>query len=100
MKKIDTEAHFWTADFVDYLRARTETPRQEVVDDNLRRLYYDGSTPELVLTHGDRLEDNLLELGEARLAHMDELGIDMQILSLSGPSVEQFAPKDAFAQAK
>jgi predicted TIM-barrel fold metal-dependent hydrolase len=100
LAKIDTEAHFWTPGFVSYLRERTDTPRQEVVDDNRRRLYYDGSTPDLVLTHGDRLEDNLLELGEARLAHMDELGIDIQILSLSGPSVEQFAPEDALSQAK
>lgn len=99
MRKIDVEAHFWTDEFVRYLRANKGTPRQEVVDDKRRRLWYDGSSPDLVLTHGDKLEARLLELGEERVAHMDELDIAVQILSLSGPSVEQFEPKDGHAQA-
>jgi predicted TIM-barrel fold metal-dependent hydrolase len=100
MQKIDVEAHFWTDEFVAYLRARDETPRSEVVDDATRRLYYDGSTPDLVLTHGAFLEHNLLDLTERRLQHMDENDVTVQLLSLSGPSVEQFAPQDALAHAR
>lgn len=99
MRKIDVEAHFWTDSYVDYLRSNSSTPRQEVVDEQRRRLWYDGSTPDLVLRHGAGLESRLLELGEERVALMDELEIDVQILSLSGPSVEQFEPADGHAQA-
>ena len=30
MKKIDTEAHFYTREYQDYLLSRSETPREEV----------------------------------------------------------------------
>jgi predicted TIM-barrel fold metal-dependent hydrolase len=99
VRKVDVEAHFWTPEFLDFLRHNKATPRQEVVDDQRRRLFYDGSSPDLVLTHGDKLESCLLEVGDERIAQMDALEIDIQVLSLSGPSVEQFEPVDALAQA-
>ena len=97
--RIDCEAHFWTDDYVDYLRSRTDPPRQEVIDDERRKLHYDASTPDLIVNHSAFLEHNLLDF-ERRTAKMDELGIDVMILSHSGPSVEQFAPADGLAQAK
>ena len=97
--RIDCEAHFWTDEYVEYLRARTDPPRQEVIDDEKRRLHYDASTPDLIVNHSAFLEHNLLDF-ERRTAKMDELGIDVMILSHSGPSVEQFAPADGLAQAK
>jgi 2,3-dihydroxybenzoate decarboxylase len=100
MRLIDMEAHFWTDDYVAYLRERTDPPRQVVVDDAKRTLWYDASTKDLRVNHTAFLEENLLDLGERRLGIMDELGIDVQVLSLSGPSVEQFDPEDGHAQAK
>ena len=97
--RIDCEAHFWTDEFVAYMRDRTEAPRQEVISDEKRRLYYDASTPDLIVNHSTFLETNLLDL-DRRVDKMDELGIDVMILSHSGPSVEQFAPADGLAQAK
>jgi predicted TIM-barrel fold metal-dependent hydrolase len=97
--RIDCEAHFWTNEFVDYMRERTEAPRQEVLSDDKRRLYYDASTPDLIVNHSTFLETNLLDL-DKRIERMDELGIDVMILSHSGPSVEQFAPQDSLYQAK
>ncbi len=45
--------------------------------------------------HGQRLIDNLLELGEGRIAKMDEAGIDYAILSLCSPGVQLFDPETA-----
>jgi 5-carboxyvanillate decarboxylase len=38
------------------------------------------------------LDDRLLDIGPARLAHMDAIGIDMQVLSLTSPGVQVFDP--------
>jgi 5-carboxyvanillate decarboxylase len=42
----------------------------------------------------------LLDLGEGRLRGMDAAGIDMQILSLGSPGVQNFAAPDAVALAR
>lgn len=45
----------------------------------------------LAETPGNKvLDDRLLDIGAARLAHMDRIGIDMQILSLTSPGVQVF----------
>ena len=85
--RIDCEAHFWSDDYVNYLRQREEPPRQEVLSDDKRKLYYDVA-PELVVTHSALLEQSLLDLDQ-RVDRMDNLGIDIALLSHSGPSVEQ-----------
>lgn len=36
------------------------------------------------------LDDRLLDIGAARIAHMDAIGIDMQVLSLTSPGVQVF----------
>jgi predicted TIM-barrel fold metal-dependent hydrolase len=41
----------------------------------------------------------LLDLGKQRLGEMDAAGIDMQILSLNAPGVEQLSPDEAFRAA-
>jgi 2,3-dihydroxybenzoate decarboxylase len=56
-----------------------------------------------------QLHGRLLDIGKGRIAHMDEVGIDMQVLSLTSPGVQVFAPdlatglaadaNDALAQA-
>jgi predicted TIM-barrel fold metal-dependent hydrolase len=40
----------------------------------------------------DALLDRLLDVGEKRLQKMDECGVDVQVLSLSAPGIEQFDP--------
>jgi 2,3-dihydroxybenzoate decarboxylase/5-carboxyvanillate decarboxylase len=45
--------------------------------------------------HGQRLIDGLLELGEGRLARMDEAGLDYAVLSLCSPGVQLFDPETA-----
>ncbi len=55
------------------------------------------------------MDDRLLDIGAGRIAHMDQVGIDMQILSLTSPGVQVFesslatrlaaASNDALAEA-
>ena len=50
---------------------------------------------------GTRLvHQRLLDLGEGRLAHMDETGIDMQVISITSPGVQVFEPALAMALAR
>ncbi len=44
--------------------------------------------------------ERLPDLDELRLREMDEAGIDVQVLSLTAPGVEQMEPKDAVALAR
>lgn len=46
-----------------------------------------------------KLIPQLCDLGAARIAEMDAAGIDMQIVSLTAPGVEQLAASDAIALA-
>lgn len=50
--------------------------------------------------HGQRLIDGLLELGEGRLAKMDEAGLDYALLSLCSPGVQLFEPEFASDMAE
>jgi len=49
---------------------------------------------------GDLLIDRLSEIGDKRVAEMDAAGIDLQVLSLNAPGVEQLEPDDAIACAR
>src|ERR1700727_2284176 len=44
--------------------------------------------------------DRLCDVGDRRLAEMDAAGIDMQVLSLSAPGVEQMEAADAISMAR
>ena len=46
------------------------------------------------------LVEALLDLGPGRIAHMDQAGIDVQVLSLTAPGVEQSEAGDAMALAR
>lgn len=99
MKIIDFEAHFFTEEYVEYMRARKEPPRFETVD-------VDGRKEEgLLLGSGvwaprGKTLGLLLDLGQSRLTGMDEAGITMQVLTLAGPGCELFEPSEGTAQAK
>ncbi|WP_315718692.1 MULTISPECIES: amidohydrolase family protein [unclassified Bradyrhizobium] len=46
-----------------------------------------ADTPGNALLHG-----RLIDIGKGRIAHMDKVGIDVQVLSLTSPGVQVFAP--------
>ena len=88
MKKIDTEAHFYTKEYQDYLLSRKEIPREEVYKGYIRL----WDAPNIWEPHVLEIEDRLLDIEKNRLENMDRAGIDMQVLSLSTPGCEQFSP--------
>jgi predicted TIM-barrel fold metal-dependent hydrolase len=45
------------------------------------------------------LQDQLMDIGDARLARMDELGIDKQLLLLTSPGVQVLEPEEGTALA-
>lgn len=96
---IDCETHYLTPDFLGLLRARDTPPRQEVVGD-MRRTYLEATAPEVVLTFPDSLERQLLELGDARIALMDEHGIAAQVLSLTAPGTDGLPTGDALSHCR
>ena len=96
MKIIDLENHFFTNDYIRYLRGRKVPPREAKEKDGLTMWYNDV----LCSPRGFEMENKLLDLGEARLREMDEKGITIQALSLSPPGVQCFEPADGTAWAK
>jgi predicted TIM-barrel fold metal-dependent hydrolase len=90
MKKIDFEAHFYTADYVRAMYENDGYPNFKDHPQTLkRRLWYSADVGQ---PFGDFLLDALLDLGEQRLSRMDASGIDVQALSLSAPGLEQLDP--------
>jgi predicted TIM-barrel fold metal-dependent hydrolase len=49
---------------------------------------------------GAAIGDKLADVGDKRIAEMDEAGIDMQVLSLNSPGVEQAEPDEAISCAR
>ena len=96
MKIIDLENHFFTDDYIRYLRSRKVPPRETEEKDGLTMWYNDV----LCSPRGFEMENKLLDLGEARLKEMDEKGITIQALSLSPPGVQCFEPADGTAWAR
>ncbi len=89
MKKIDFEAHFVTEEWIEALYRNEGYPRFVEDDKKKRRLYF---TPEACEPFGDPLLDRLRDMGEGRIEAMDADGVDVQVLSLTSPGVEQLEP--------
>ena len=87
MKKIDFEAHFYTQDYVNALYNNDGYPNfRDLPDTGKRRLWYFADVGQ---PFADGLLNALLDAGDQRVARMDAYGIDIQVLSLSAPGIEQ-----------
>lgn len=89
MRRIAIEEHFTTQAYQDHLRSRTGYPRIETVTDEngvkSERLARNAKSSRPLTP---RLAGKLLNLGPERFAEMDRAGIDMQVVMLAGPGVE------------
>ncbi|RJR47446.1 MAG: amidohydrolase [Desulfobacteraceae bacterium] len=98
MKKIDLETHFITKEYMDYMNRHKGYPRYgKDASTGRRRLFYTDGVGEPL---GDSLIEKLLDLGKGRLENMDKAGIDVQVLSLTSPGVEQFDAATGTALAR
>lgn len=90
MKKIAIEEHFFTQEHLDNLRSRKGYPRLQVVEDlnhkKIERYFRSSSSSRAFPTQH---LGKLLDLGGGRLDEMDKAGIDMQVLSMPPPSVDE-----------
>jgi predicted TIM-barrel fold metal-dependent hydrolase len=82
MRTIAVEEHFVTPAFV-------QGPGKGFLD------RFKNSGP-----RGALIAERLADLGDKRLAEMDAAGIDVQVLSLNSPGVEQAEPAEAIACAR
>jgi len=96
MRIIDLEAHFYTEKYVKYLCARTDIPRIEVGEKSNRR----WMAPNFSAPLSFKLQEQLLDMGDGRIAEMDAAGVSVQVLSLSVPGCEQFEASDGTAMAR
>ncbi|PZS38004.1 MAG: amidohydrolase, partial [Pseudonocardiales bacterium] len=81
---IGLEEHAWIPDLRDALVNAPATTR----DDSLA-----------MFNRGERLT-RLLDLGDQRIRHMDNAGIDVQVLSITTPGTQSLPPSDAIRLAR
>lgn len=93
---VDFETHFYTPQVLDYICHRKDYPFYTVDPTNKNhRMSY---APGVSVNHGIQLIDKLLDLSETRIELMTQCGIDIQVLSLSEPSVEWLIDVDLAKQ--
>jgi aminocarboxymuconate-semialdehyde decarboxylase len=80
-KTIDVHNHLYPREWMDYLEKRTGSPRMERTG-LTSMIFYSGDIPLAHVNRAGHYDP------EARIEDMDKHGIDIQILSLTTPSVE------------
>ena len=90
MKTIDLETHFYTKAVFEYMEQRKHFP-------NMTRgkepgTYYLHFTDLITLFHDQGFVDILCDVGDKRIALMDQAGLDIQVLSFSSPGIDEFDP--------
>jgi len=88
IRTITLEEHYATQQYMD-------GPGQD-----LRAMSKAARDHPLVALNFGRLVDQLTDIGEKRIAEMNEAKIDMQVLSLTSPGVEQLQGEDAVNLAR
>jgi 5-carboxyvanillate decarboxylase len=90
MRRIAIEEHFFTEGYLDYLRSRISPPRLETFIDpqenRVERMW--RSTQNFTVQMPQRLK-KLTDIGAGRVADMDKAGIDVQVLSIASPGVDE-----------
>ncbi|WP_423603438.1 amidohydrolase family protein [Sphingomonas sp. MS122] len=83
-KRIATEEAFCPPEMLDRYRRLIEAKTvPEIGFNSMWGFYLDADSPRCRF-----IRDHLGDLGEARLAHMDQAGIDMAVLALTSPGVQ------------
>jgi 5-carboxyvanillate decarboxylase len=99
MKKIAVEEHFYTQEYLDYLRSRKKPPMRKLTEDanhNKIEKTWDSAFCRIrPVSSGEKA----LDVGAKRLEDMDSAGIDIQVLSLSNPGVELFGRREGSMMA-
>ncbi len=91
MRKIDFEAHFFTREHLKALAENEHYPKLvHAEDEEKRRIWH---TPDVAQPYGNPLLDALSDTGWKRIAKMDACGVNIQILSVSAPSIDQLEPE-------
>jgi 5-carboxyvanillate decarboxylase len=97
--RIDTETHFWTRPFLDYLAGRSRAPKLEWLDGGGFRMDSNASHQFIAQIPPQVLELQL-EVGEGRIRKMDECGVDVSLISLTIPGTEQLEADESLATAR
>ena len=93
MKIIDIHNHFYSKPWLDYLTQRTEAPQFEWTSATTGVAKIGTSTP----SHVDKPGDFDVK---ARVADLDEAGIDVQVLSHTCPGVAELPVKESIEWAQ
>ena len=93
--RIATEEAFATADMIALYKAQMESPDCDPGVRSLLSFYFANESP-----RASFVRERLLDIGEQRIAAMDERGIDKQVIGLTAPGPNMLTTDQAIALAE